>query len=89
MVLLTAGWDLASDSPAVIAAVTNFFALNNAFAKQNGTFNQFEYLNYAYQTQSPIQGYGQANVASLKAASLKYDPHQLFQKWVPGGFKLP
>jgi hypothetical protein len=64
------------------------FTKANAFAKSKGTLNDFEYLNYAYKTQSPITGYGADNVAKLKAASQKYDPFQIFQKFVPGGFKL-
>lgn len=50
--------------------------------------NSFKYLNYAYKTQEPIKGYGHANVAKLKAASKKYDPAGVFQKLVPGGYKL-
>ncbi|KAI9746929.1 MAG: hypothetical protein M1835_002318, partial [Candelina submexicana] len=51
--------------------------------------NNFQYLNYADTKQNPIAGYGQANVDKLVAASKKYDPAQVFQKLVPGGFKLP
>lgn len=47
------------------------------------------YLNYATKDQDPISSYGAANVQKLKAASRKYDPEQVFQKLVTGGFKLP
>ena len=53
-----------------------------------GLFNQYIYLNYALASQDPISGYGAANVAALTAASKKYDPSQVFQTLVPGGFKL-
>jgi hypothetical protein len=35
-----------------------------------------------------IEGYGAANVAFLRDVSRKYDPLGVFQKLVPGGFKL-
>jgi len=72
----------------VLGATEAMFAKTNAFAAARGTLNKYEYLNYSYKTQMPIQGYGADNVARLKAASRMYDPAQIFQKFVPGGFKL-
>lgn len=46
------------------------------------------YLNYAAQDQDPIASYGADSVERLKAASRKFDPQGLFQRNVPGGFKL-
>lgn len=89
VVLLTAGFTNASDLPTVTAAATELFARNDAYAASVRTLHSYQYLNYAYKTQKPIEGYGAAEVAKLKAASLKYDPTQVFQKLVPGGFKLP
>ena len=42
----------------------------------------------AYESQDPLGGYGPAALAKIKAASRKYDAGQVFQKLVPGGFKL-
>ncbi|KFY44782.1 hypothetical protein V494_01307 [Pseudogymnoascus sp. VKM F-4513 (FW-928)] len=86
--LLSASWPNPSDEEAVTAAVTDVFTKANAFAEEKGTLHSYEYLNYAHKTQTPITGYGAENVAKLKAASRKYDPLQVFQKRVPGGFKL-
>lgn len=47
------------------------------------------YLNYATKDQDSISSYGAVNVQKLKVAAKKYDPEQVFQKLVPGGFKLP
>lgn len=88
MALISASWPNPSDEQAVTEAVIDAFAKANAFAEEKGTFHQYEYLNYAHKTQTPITGYGPENVAKLKAASHKYDPLQVFQKLVPGGFKL-
>lgn len=88
MALISASWPNSSDEKAVTAAVLDAFAKSNAFAEEKGTLHSYEYLNYAHKTQTPITGYGAKNVAKLKAASRKYDPLQVFQKLVPGGFKL-
>jgi hypothetical protein len=85
---MSASWPNPSDEKAVTEAIIDTLAKANAFAQKKGTFNEYEYLNYAHKTQTPITGYGAKNVAKLKAASHKYDPLQVFQKKVPGGFKL-
>ncbi|OAF99199.1 oxidoreductase FAD-binding protein [Paraphaeosphaeria sporulosa] len=57
-------------------------------AKDNGIYNEWVYLNYASQWQNPITAYGASEVAFLKSVSKQYDPQGIFQKAVPGGFKL-
>lgn len=86
--LISGTWD----SPANDAEISSTAkALNSqivAAAKNKGLFNEWIYLNYAADFQDPIGGYGAANKARLRAVSRKYDPLALFQKHVPGGFKL-
>lgn len=53
-----------------------------------GKSNEYEYLNYAAPGQDPVASYGAANQAGLRSVSRKYDPDQIFQKGVPGAFKL-
>lgn len=50
----------------------------------------FVYLNYAFDFQDPIGSYGEKNQAFLQETSknYRYNPEGLFQKGVPGGFKL-
>ena len=48
----------------------------------------FQYLNYAAPFQDPFASYGEKNLQLLREVSKKYDPDQVFQKLVPGGFKL-
>ncbi|KAK0112796.1 hypothetical protein ONS95_014528 [Cadophora gregata] len=86
--LITASWTSTADDAAVLAAVSGFYAAADALAASKGQLNSYKYLNYAYKTQDPIKGYGAANVAKLRAVSKKYDPAGVFQKLVPGGFKL-
>ena len=57
-------------------------------AKRLGTYNRWVDLNHADITQDPISSYGSANQIGLQSVSRKYDPAQVFQKQVPGGFKV-
>ncbi|KAF1928846.1 FAD binding domain-containing protein [Didymella exigua CBS 183.55] len=59
-----------------------------AYAVSIGADNPYLYLDYADNTQDPLTGYGAENVKKMKAAAKKYDPKQIFQKNVPGGFKI-
>lgn len=54
-----------------------------------GTDDKFLYLNFAGGFQDPISGYGAKNVEFLRRVAAAYDPQGVFQKLMPGGFKLP
>ncbi|KAI4111161.1 MAG: hypothetical protein LQ345_006868 [Seirophora villosa] len=58
------------------------------YTKSMGALKEFQYLNYAFRDLDPIGGYGPDNIKKIKDASAKYDPLGVFQKLVPGGFKL-
>ncbi|KAL8845925.1 MAG: hypothetical protein Q9221_008946 [Calogaya cf. arnoldii] len=88
LTLLAVQWTLASDDAAITAAANNFLASAKAAAAKAGLSNEYVYLNYAAPGQDPVSGYGAGNKANLKSVSKKYDPDQIFQKAVPGGFKL-
>lgn len=49
---------------------------------------EWEYLGYADGTQDPLSTYGPENIQLLRDVAAKYDPEQVFQKRVPGGFKI-
>lgn len=87
-VLLTVQWNQTSDDAAVKAAAQSLFSQAETFSKANGYYNPYLYLNYAAEWQAPLEGYGNASVTVLKEVSKRYDPRQLFQTQVPGGFKL-
>lgn len=59
-----------------------------AYAISIGADRPYLYLDYADVTQDPLTGYGVENVKKMKAAAEKYDPDGVFQKLVPGGFKI-
>ncbi|KAL8902883.1 MAG: hypothetical protein Q9207_004311 [Kuettlingeria erythrocarpa] len=85
---LTVTWTLPTDDAAVTAAVNTWLQAAKAASVEAGLSNEFVYLNYAAPGQDPITGYGAANKANLRSVSQKYDPNQVFQKAVPGAFKL-
>ena len=59
-----------------------------ASAKKLGAENQWVDVNHADYTQDPISSFGLVNKGYLGVESLLYDPLQVFQKQVPGGFKI-
>lgn len=86
--LISATWDTPADDTHIANVAKSLNAQIVAAAKAKGLFSHWVYLNYADGSQDPIGGYGPENGARLRAVSLKYDPGQIFQKNVPGGFKL-
>ncbi|KAF2477622.1 putative oxidoreductase [Lindgomyces ingoldianus] len=86
--LFTLSWQLSTDNGRVNGAMENLESSIVSRAKERGLSNEFVYLNYAAEWQDPIQGYGGANVQFLRSVSKRYDPKGVFQKAVPGGFKL-
>lgn len=88
ILLLSAFWPGAADSDAVQAVANSAFAALNEEAERQGQAKRFVYANYAGQSQSPFQSYGEANVDFLRKTAGKYDPQGVFRYDVPGGFKL-
>ncbi|KAL4950163.1 hypothetical protein BDW69DRAFT_187613 [Aspergillus filifer] len=59
------------------------------FAKSVDGDVDFRYLNYCDGTQDPIARYGEENVQKMREVSARVDPDGVFQRRVPGGFKIP
>lgn len=60
----------------------------DSYAQSVGSSVEFKYLNYADGSQNPLSTYGTKNIDFIRQVSTKYDPQQIFQKKVPGGFKI-
>jgi FAD/FMN-containing dehydrogenase len=86
--LFTLSWQLPVDNMRVETTMQGLEDQIAALAREKGIFNEFVYLNYAAQWQDPIGSYGDANVEFMRSVSRRYDPNGLFQRAVPGGFKL-
>lgn len=49
---------------------------------------KFRYLNYSDVSQDPLSTYGEDNIKQMRKVAAKYDPIGIFQRLVPGGFKI-
>lgn len=88
VVLLAVSYTNFEDDDLVASTAEALFESIDSTAISLGAFDRFKYLNYAAISQDPIDSYGAQNKARLQAASRKYDPAGIFQRVVPGGFKL-
>lgn len=85
---LTVAWENEADDDVVYGGMKDLLDLAAEDAKAHDVFDEYIFLNYATPWQDPIASYGRDNVEAMQATSKRYDPGQIFQKAVPGGFKL-
>ena len=85
---LDVAWDGSQYDTRIRHLADDVMGTLTTYLRAAGELKDFEYINYAFQDQDPLGSYGPAALAKIKAASKKYDPGQVFQKLVPGGFKL-
>jgi hypothetical protein len=57
-------------------------------AKDMGVYCSWSFINYSEKWQDSISSYSPEARRFLRDVSKKYDPHQIWQQQVPGGFKL-
>ncbi|MCJ1384458.1 hypothetical protein MMC17_007574 [Xylographa soralifera] len=88
LIFLDISWKKSTDDKIMNKQAGSFLKQVETFAASLGMLHKWKYLNYAAQWQDPIVGYGHENREKLRAVSRKYDPGQVFQKQVPGGYKL-
>lgn len=86
--VLTAAYSRREDDDRVQVGMQEIIDAHENHLKEEGLYIPFQYLNYADITQDPIGSYGEDIKKRLQEVSLKYDPEGLFQKAVPGGFKV-
>ncbi|TGJ88729.1 hypothetical protein E0Z10_g92 [Xylaria hypoxylon] len=86
--LLLTYWSNAKDDDAILGAMKTALRGIDQDATSKGTKVDYVYMNYASEDQDVIKSYGGENKEFLQEASKKYDPEGLFQKGVPGGWKL-
>lgn len=88
IILAMTSWTTTGNDELVRTVLHRFVDEAQAKAKQMGVYNRYIYANYAADFQDPMAGYGDRSLRFLKQVSRKYDPGQVFQRRVPGGFKL-
>ena len=89
VIQISASWFQASDDSAIASVANTLLGNIRTEARKADKLSAYVDLNYANKAQDVWTGRGTATLAKLKAVSLKYDPKGVFQKQVPGGFKLP
>ncbi|KAK1141144.1 hypothetical protein N8T08_009311 [Aspergillus melleus] len=62
-------------------------AINNATMKA-GLYDPFNYMGDSAGFQKIFEGYGEENHAKLQDIATRYDPEGVFQRLMPGGFKV-
>lgn len=87
--VLSATWDDAADDARVEEAARTLFADIEADADALDAHDPFVYMNYAARWQDPVPSYGRHSVEKLQQISKELDPRGVFQKMMPGGFKIP
>lgn len=91
VVLLTGIWTNEADDSVIKSTGEALFEEIKQAAQDLDEYDRFLYLNYANTGSwqgNPILNYGAANVAKLRQTSARVDPFGVFQRNVPGGFKL-
>jgi hypothetical protein len=88
IMMLNPTWNASSDDDRVHKGVETILAASRAVASERGLLHRYIFTNYAYYKESLFQGYGEKSLAALRETSQKFDPKGIFQKAVPGGFKL-
>ncbi|KAI0389167.1 FAD-binding domain-containing protein [Xylariaceae sp. FL0594] len=87
-ILLLTYWSDAGDDGAILGAMKSAVDKMRNDATKKETFVDYVYMNYASEDQDVISSYGDENMKFLQKTSKEYDPEGLFQKGVPGGWKL-
>lgn len=81
-------WQGAEQDALFQQAGADLIERTRAYAVSTGADNPYLYLDYADITQDPLASYGAENVEKMKTAAEKYDPNGVWQRQVPGGFKI-
>lgn len=87
-ILLLTYWRRREDDKQILGVLRGALEAIEKDADARGLRVPYTYLNYASDFQDPFSSYGQENKNFLQEVGRKYDPEGLFQKNVPGGFKL-
>ncbi|KAF7531134.1 hypothetical protein G7054_g9189 [Neopestalotiopsis clavispora] len=81
-------WNSKSEDEQVLGTFRRALEDMKKDAGSKGTLIDFTYMNYSANFQDPIGSYGAENKKHLQSVSRKFDPEGIFQKGVPGGWKL-
>ncbi|KAI0852738.1 putative FAD-binding oxidoreductase [Daldinia vernicosa] len=87
--VIDAGWWDEKDDKTVHNSIRNITGVIEEASTRGDSYIPYLFMNDASWDQDVIGQYGEENIKRLKAVQSRYDPEHVFQKLVPGGFKLP
>ncbi|PYI03681.1 FAD-binding domain-containing protein [Aspergillus sclerotiicarbonarius CBS 121057] len=87
-VVLATHWRNVEDDEMVLGLMKEVLGRIEDEAARRGTGERFKLMNYSFDFQDPVASYGLQSQLRLLEVSRKYDPSGMFQRAVPGGFKL-
>ncbi|KAI0886385.1 putative FAD-binding oxidoreductase [Annulohypoxylon maeteangense] len=85
----TAAWLQPDDDQTAHAAGDSIIEEVLGVSEIDDNYIPFIFMNDASWSQDVIGSYGEENIRRLKQVQEQYDPDKVFQRMVPGGFKLP
>ena len=88
VVLIHTTWGDPAQSNEIKQSMEKFIRQAQELARKMDVYHPYLYLNYAESFQDVMSSYGTESMDFMLKTSQKYDPIQLWQKRVPGGFKL-
>ncbi|KAJ4386786.1 hypothetical protein N0V93_009684 [Gnomoniopsis smithogilvyi] len=88
VLFLSPRWQDAQYDGIMYNATQTWYQRVDAVARALHTNDDFLYLNFAGGFQNPLASYGNGSLDFLRGVAQKYDPAGIFQRLVPGGFKL-
>ncbi|KAF1978286.1 FAD-binding domain-containing protein [Bimuria novae-zelandiae CBS 107.79] len=89
VILINPTWDLAENDEQVYSAIEDLTQKFKNIASERGLLHRYVFTNYGYHKEDVLAGYGERSGLRMRETSKRYDPDGIFQKAVPGGFKLP
>ncbi|KAL5116512.1 hypothetical protein ACEQ8H_005633 [Pleosporales sp. CAS-2024a] len=81
-------FDDAQAMPGLDKALKDLIEVVEELTRAQGVYHAYKYLNFAAWFQDPLGSYGTESKRKLRQVASKYDPSGVFQRQVPGGFKL-
>ncbi|OKL57965.1 hypothetical protein UA08_06762 [Talaromyces atroroseus] len=86
--ILYFGLSLDTYNETIVNSFNSLFDTLQSGSKSRGLLNPYIMWNYAGLGQDIFLSYGQSSLNFMKEVSKQYDPTGVFQRLVPGGFKL-
>ena len=87
--VLDVGWQFTEDDDIAHDATRRLNDQVIQASQNHGEDLEYIFMNDASWDQNVIGHFGAESVEKMKTAQKKYDPDSVFQRLVPGGFKIP